>query len=262
VQVGKPTAPERGAAWDVTVWQVDLLQPTGWIQEATVSLLASDERERVSRGTPEVRRRRLVARAALRIALSRSLACPPWSLRLVQGPNGKPALATPGAGAELHFSLSRSGDCCLIATTTTGPIGVDVERVAAFPQLEEIVLGRFAPPEAAAIARFGGERRLRAFYNCWTRKEAYLKARGIGLTAPLDRIAVTVEDERPAILSLDDDDPDAWTLAAVDPGPGLVAALALRSTSERPLATLETSALPLDLEPSWTRSSPNGGRAR
>ena len=185
-------------ARDVEVWQIELREP-------------GDRDER---------------RAALRLALARRLGGDPSEIRLISGPHGKPALADPVDG--LHFSSSSSGRCCLIAVTTIGPIGVDVERVVPRKYLERIAARRFAPEEAAAIADRRGESALRAFYNCWTRKEAYLKATGTGLTAPLDGVVVSVDDERPAILALRDDDPGAWFLAAVAPARDLIGAVAVR----------------------------------
>jgi 4'-phosphopantetheinyl transferase len=232
-------------AGDIRVWRIDLSQATAGVEGAAAALLAADERERAEQGIPEVRRRRLVGRAALRVALSRWLDRPPASLRFVSDPNGKPALADTASG-EVHFNMATSGDCCLIALTAEAPIGVDVERIAPVPELEQVVVNRFAPAEASAIVPLSGEPRLRAFYNCWTRKEAYLKASGIGLTRELGHVAVSVDDDRPAILSLADDDPGAWSLAAIDAGPGLVGAVALRGTADWRGKTIEADDLPLD----------------
>jgi 4'-phosphopantetheinyl transferase len=239
---------EVGAAPSVRIWKVDLRQPAAWVEEAAAALLEPDERGRSGRETPEASRRRRVARAALRIALSRWCGCPPEALKLVRGRHGKPTLADTGIG-PVHFNVSRSGDCCLIAVTAIGPVGVDVERVAAFPELEAIVRSRFDAGESAAILRLRGDRRLRAFYNCWTRKEAYLKATGMGLTTGLDAVAVTVDDAQASILSLDDDDPDAWSLVAIRPAPDLIGALAVRGATQLSGQALEPIALPLEPEP-------------
>ena len=145
---------------------------------------------------------------------------------MVPGPHGKPVLAD--SADELQFSSSSSDDCCLIAVTATSPVGVDVERVVPRTYLERIAETRFAPAEAAAIGQLRGEAQLRAFYNCWTRKEAYLKATGAGLTQGLDRVIVSVDDERPAIVSLDGDDPVAWSVVSLDPEPGFTAAVVWR----------------------------------
>jgi 4'-phosphopantetheinyl transferase len=214
-------------AGEVSVWRVDLRQRQSWVKKASQELLEPRERKRAARGTPEVRRRRIVSRAALRIALAARLGRPPASLRFASDRHGKPILA-PSPGRHVHFSLSTSGDCCLIALSAVGPVGVDLERIVAFPELEELVRSRFAPSEAAAIVRLPREKQLRAFYNCWTRKEACLKATGVGLTRGLDAVAVTVDDRRPALVSLDGDDPRAWMLAALHPGADLVGAVAAR----------------------------------
>jgi 4'-phosphopantetheinyl transferase len=240
VDVADPTT----AAGELRLWRVDLHQPEEWVERVSASLLTPDERTRGERGAPEVRRRRLVARAALRIALSRHLACTPASLRFVYGPQGKPALAGDDGVGQLHFNLSRSGDCCVIGVSAAGAIGVDVERTVAIPRLEEIAARRFAPSEAAAIMALPGERRVRAFYNCWTRKEAYLKATGAGLTGGLDRVLMTV-DERPAILALDDDDPGAWGLLALEAGTDLTGAVVARGARGRTGGAIGASGLPL-----------------
>jgi 4'-phosphopantetheinyl transferase len=236
---------ESRAARGVRIWRVDLRQPAAWVAEAAAVLLEPDERERPASETPEASRRSRVTRAALRIALSRWCACSPSALGLIRGTHGKPTLTNTPVG-PVHFNVSRSGDCCVIAVTGIGPIGVDVERVVAFPELEAIAGSRFGPPEAAAILRLRGERRLRAFYNCWTRKEAYLKATGVGLTGGLAGVTVTVDDANASILSLHDDDPDAWTLAALRPGPDLIGAVAVRGALQLSGRAVEPTPLPLE----------------
>ncbi|MDX6638395.1 MAG: 4-phosphopantetheinyl transferase, partial [Solirubrobacterales bacterium] len=134
-----------------------------------------------------------------------------------------------------------------IALSTIGPVGVDVERVIAFPELEAIARDRFAPGEAAAILGLRDERRVRAFYNCWTRKEAYLKATGIGLATALDAVTVTVDDAQPSIVSVEDGDPDAWAIAAIRPSPDLVGAVVVRGRSGVLGNLVTASPLPLDL---------------
>jgi 4'-phosphopantetheinyl transferase len=191
----------------IEIWRVDLREPPAVVQQAA-GLLTAAERERAERGTAEVRRRRLVARAALRIALARWLTCAPASLRFVTDPSGKPRLDGPGP----HFSVSSSGDWGLIAVTSLGPVGIDVECVVALPELEGIVARQFAPAQARQILEHSGEQRLRAFYRCWTRLEAQLKATGAGFAGGLDS-------------TLSDPDPRAWTVAGVDPGRGLIGAV-------------------------------------
>jgi phosphopantetheinyl transferase len=159
------------AARDVSIWRIDLREPAA-VVECAADLLSPDERERADRGTATVRRRRVLSRAALRLVLARCMGTTPAVLRFVTDPSGKPRLD----GSSPHFSVSRSGDWCLIAVTSLGPVGVDVERTVALPELEGIAVRRFAPADARTILNQSGERRLRAFYRLWTRTEAYLKA--------------------------------------------------------------------------------------
>jgi len=222
---------------------VDLCQPDEWVEQAE-RLLAPEERAQAERGVPDVRLRRLVGRAALRIALGRELDRAPASLRFTTGPHGKPALED----GDVHFSTSASADDCLIAITGLGPLGVDVEHVVPRRELDRIAATRFASREAESIARLDGDRRLRAFYRCWTVKEAYLKARGIGLSIPLDRVVVSVDEGPPAIVALDGDDPSAWSVEAFEPGPELVGALAVRTGGAPAPGPSRVRPLPLVLD--------------
>jgi 4'-phosphopantetheinyl transferase len=183
---------------------------------------------------------RLDAWAAVRVALSSCLDRDPPSLAFRRDPGGKPRLdAEPGSDGELHFNLARSGDTCLIAATRLAPVGVDVEHVVAFPELDEIVRKRFAPEEAAAILSLEGAERLRAFYRCWTRKEACLKASGVGIGGGLDGVVVSVGEGRPSAVSRYGDDHDGWSAADVLLPDGIVGAVALQGKHELPQARLE-----------------------
>jgi len=167
------------------------------------------------------------AEAALRIALGIYLDRPPGSLAFALGPGGKPELMGP-AGRGVHFSLSHSGGRCVIGVSTEGPVGVDVEEVREVPELAGIVRSRFAPDEAAEILALSGEQRLRAFYRCWTRKEAYLKATGAGIGGDsLERVEVSTGSvaalhAAPGTLA------GEWSLLDLDLGDGFASALAMR----------------------------------
>ena len=201
-------APLQFPDCDLALWKVDLQQPVAWIDRASAAVLSADERSHWQPARNHVRRRYLVARIALRMALAQAVDRPPASLRLSRNASGKPLLDADGAVEQVHFNLARTGDCCVIAVTRAGPVGVDVEHVVMLPELGDIAHSRFAAEEAEEIMNLRGQARLRAFFNCWTRKEAYLKARGVGLLAPLDDVVVTVNDDAPAFLSLHDDDPE------------------------------------------------------
>ena len=158
--------------------------------------------------------------------LSRELGCSPSAVPLTSGRNGKPTLA--GGSEEIHFNLSRSGDRCLIAVSRSGPVGIDSSASRRLKAWSASSRRRFAPAEAAAILALEGDHRLRAFYTCWTRKEAIIKARGLGLDQ-LDQVVVSIGAEVPRIVSLSGDDPAAWALTPVDAGPDFVASLACRT---------------------------------
>jgi 4'-phosphopantetheinyl transferase len=215
------------ATTGIAIWRVDLRQPAAVVERAE-QLLTTDERERAERGTADVRRRRLLTRAALRIALARWLECAPAALRFATEPSGKPRLDGPGP----HFSVSSSGDWSLIAVTSLGPVGIDVERVVAIAELEAIVARRFAPAQAREVLSQSGERRLRAFYRSWTRIEARLKATGVGLAGGLDTTG-------------SEPDPLEWSVATVNAGRGLIGAVVVGGVHRWANTTLP--ALPLVL---------------
>jgi 4'-phosphopantetheinyl transferase len=161
----------------------------------------------------------------LRKALGICLDRPPESLTFALGPGGKPELVESDG---LHFSLSYSGDRCVIAISTEGPVGVDVEEIRELPELAGIVRSRFAPREAEEILALSGVQRLRAFYRCWTRKEAYLKAIGAGIGGDsLARVEVSTGGV-PELRAAPGADADEWSLLDLEVGDGFASALATR----------------------------------
>jgi len=208
------------------ICQADLRRSDEWIEDAA-SVLAGGEAERRGREPHYVWRRRVVARAALRVALGRHLDRPPGSLELALGPGGKPRLVGAADRDEVFFNLARSGDLCLIAISEDGPVGVDVEEVRDVPELESLVRSRFAASEAAAILERSGEERLSAFYRCWTRKEACVKALGAEIGPSLESVVVSVGDQ-PALLSAPGARAGEWSLFDLALGEGVAGALAVR----------------------------------
>ena len=117
----------------------------------------------------------------------------------------------------------------MIVVSRSVPVGVDLERVWPIGDVDRIAERFLAPAEAFAIREKQGDAKIQAFFNCWTRKEAYAKAVGQGLRLPFDRFCVSVdENPYPSMLNLTDDDPGAWTLRSLKPWPGYVAAVASR----------------------------------
>lgn len=164
---------------DIHVWRVSL-EGEEALCAARESLLSPDERARADRfRMARDRRRSILARSALRIILARSLNVEPSALRFEYGPHGKPALS--GPAAPLSFNVSHSDDLALIAVREGGPIGVDIERIRADMGGDEIAERFFCPAERAWLLSLPSDQRPDGFFTLWTRKEAYIKARGSGL---------------------------------------------------------------------------------
>jgi 4'-phosphopantetheinyl transferase len=193
------------------------------------ALLSADERERAARfAFAHLRRSFTLARGALRILLGRTLGMAPAAIRFVYGEKGKPGLAEPG---RVRFNMSHSGELALIAIGLDCELGVDIERIRPLPDLQEIAARFFSREEETELMALPEDLREAAFFRCWTRKEAYIKAIGDGLSAPLDGFAVSLRDGEPArMIQIGGDAAaaGAWRLHHLDVEPGYVAALAYR----------------------------------
>lgn len=175
--------------------------------------------------TTELCNRWIIARGAMRCILANYSGTSPRSLKFHRGPHGKPYLVAPSD--DLQFNLSHSGDRALLAVTRNRRVGVDLERVD--PRIDIEILSRhfFAPEEVAELFALPLEDRIASFFVCWTRKEAFVKALGVGLSRPLDRFRVTVKPgDPPAILRSSWDESAQWTLQDVAQ-PGIAAAIAI-----------------------------------
>jgi 4'-phosphopantetheinyl transferase len=215
----------------VHVFRLDLDQP---FSEIDWLMLSPSEQDRASRFRDPLHQKRFsYAHISLRRILASFLHCPPAVIEFSTGPQGKPALAP---GIPLRFNLSHSAGMGLAAVSLAQEIGIDIE--AHRPDLERESIARrfFSTPEASEIAAIPAHRQTAAFFACWTRKEAYLKARGGGLSIPLDSFCVTVVPGAPVLLY---DPPDApqpnphWTLIELEPGAGFSSALAVAGSLQR-----------------------------
>lgn len=190
--------------------------------------LSADERERAARYRFDVHRRAFEAcRGAVREILGGYLAHAPAAVRFQYGPQGKPALQPDEA--PLGFSVSHSGELGLCAVAREGALGVDVEHLRPLDDALAIAERFFSPAERAALRTLQPAALEVAFFTAWTRKEAFIKAVGEGLSYPLADFDVTLLPAEPARLlriAGDDEAPARWRLAALDPAPGYVAALA------------------------------------
>ena len=176
------------------------------------------------------RRRFIVARGVLRAILSRYLNIEPCQVRFSYNPYGKPALARGLGDDRLRFNLAHSHALALCAVTRNREVGIDLERIRADLVSRQTAEQFFSPREIAVLRSLPKAAQTAAFFHCWTRKEAYIKARGEGLSFPLDRFDVSLAPGEPAALVNTPGDPSEaarWSLKDLSPGPGYVAALAV-----------------------------------
>jgi len=213
----------------VHVWTLDLRMPERMVAKL-IPILDSDERKRAESFRFEALRRSFViAHGMLRCLIGNYLKSDAASIRFRNGPKGKPALRRP---PYLQFSLTHSGNLAAFAFTSGCQIGLDLERIRTVEELEGIASRFFCPEEYAELLSLPPEHRERAFFLCWTRKEAYLKAIGDGLAAPLDNFRVTLRSEEPArIMHIrhDSNEAERWILHDLRLAPGYAAALAYAS---------------------------------
>jgi len=219
------------AAGEVQIWAIPLNPPEAEVLRLT-RLLSADEQERASRFRFDVHRRRyVVGRGALRRLLGAYLGADPAGLRFGYGPRGKPGLPDwPGLG----FNLSNSEDLALAGFLRDREIGVDVEYMKEMDDLESIASRFFSASEVQALSSVPREQKKEAFFNCWTRKEAYLKAVGEGLAAPLNSFDVTlIPGEPPRMLTLEGNAERAasWFFHHLRPARDFIGAIAIEGGS-------------------------------
>jgi 4'-phosphopantetheinyl transferase len=219
--------PPALAKRDVHVWAVSLDSPASGRLASASHLLSDDERARAGRfHFDRDRRRFVIGRAALRRLLGQYLEMDPAAVTFAYGPSGKPNLAAE-LDPDLRFNVAHSGALALYAVTRYCEVGIDTERLRIIPELEEIAGHYFSPGENAQLVSLPWALRSEAFLVGWTRKEAYLKARGIGLPA-LREIEVSLLHGDLTLRSRSTQDLTAassWSLGDLHPAPGYVAAL-------------------------------------
>jgi 4'-phosphopantetheinyl transferase len=212
----------------IHVWRVPLNQNLERIPGLT-ELLSTDEQTRADRFHFEKDRNQFIeARAALRLLLSQYLNVAPQRLTFSPGSHGKPALANGPSNNGLRFNLSRRDGLALIAVAFDREIGVDVELVVPDLPIFEVAEVSFSERELATLRSLPESLQPAGFYNCWTRKEAYVKARGEGLSFPLKQFDVSLVPGDPArLLEVrgSDTEVDRWTLQELSVGDAHVAAL-------------------------------------
>ena len=236
----------------IQLWSIDI-NAASHEPEALLSLLSDDELKRAERFRFEKHRHRWIAgRAMLRTILSAMTHRSPESVAFEYDEHKKPYLPCSSGHERIHFNLTHSSDLALLAVTSVGPVGIDVERIKPLSSIDTVVDRFFSIAERSAFSTMSGdEERLKAFYTCWTRKEAYLKALGCGISEPTNTFDVTfLENSEPEIIAIDGDNNVArdWLLFDLKVTPGYVGALAIRSKEDIELVWREA---PKSCSPCW-----------
>jgi 4'-phosphopantetheinyl transferase len=235
------------AADELHLWQADLDDSRHHLLGAW-RLLAPDEADRARRFHFERHRRRfVVGRALLRTILGHYLGGSPADFLFAYAEWGKPfVLDRPGGPARppLEFNLSHSEHMAVYALVSTGignarrrAVGVDVERVRDLTDMDLVADRFFAESEARVVRALPAHVKSASFFNCWTRKEAYIKAIGTGLARPLDQFSVSFLPGEPPRLVWVAGDPQEtrrWSFATFNPADGFVAAAVVAGSAPRP----------------------------
>jgi 4'-phosphopantetheinyl transferase len=218
---------------EIHVWCASLDRPVSGFQR----LLSEDERTRAERyHFEEDRRRFIVRRGILRTLLSGYLGIEPYQVKFCYGKNGKPGVPDIFGKTKVQFNLSRSEGLVLYAFTRNHEIGVDIEYVREIPGIGRIAKRFFSARENSIFQSLPESQKKEAFFNCWTRKEAFIKAIGDGLLHPLDSFDVSLVPGEPArLIGIKGDFREAsrWSLRDLQPAVGFSAALAVKGPIEQ-----------------------------
>ncbi len=210
---------------EIHVWRASLDLPDPYVCQFRQTL-ADDEQQRADRFHFEKDRKAfVVARGLLRTILGRYLNMAPDAVRFSYNRYGKPAVEQ-----AVCFNLSHSAALAIYAVARGRDVGVDVECIRRLPDAQRIAERYFSERERTELRALPVDQRQEAFFRCWTRKEAYIKATGQGLSLPLDQFDVSLSPGEPATISHPRQDPEenaSWSLRELDPGPGYAAALAV-----------------------------------
>lgn len=225
---GQPDLPDGV----VDVWAASLQQHEERVERYRATL-ADDECARFLRfATQELRDRYAAGRGLLREILGRYLEKAPAEVAFEYGPKGKPTLSGDCASSGIRFNVSHSGARFLCAVARGMDVGIDIEAIVPRPDFLKLAQRFFAATEAAEIRSLPEDEQLAAFYACWTRKEAYVKAKGSGLSIPLNKFRVTLlPGAAPVVVSsaVFPDDATHWRLFDISPCADYAAALAVAS---------------------------------
>lgn len=217
----------------IDIWYLRVEAPDAELNRFR-EFLSDDEKARAQRFRFEhLQRKFTICRGVLRLLLGRYLNVPPQAIAFQYTSTGKPKLAV---DFGIHFNVSHSGEVALFAFARDCELGVDVEQVRPLPEMLSIAERFFSAEEVTELVGTPDDERQRAFFRCWTRKEAYIKATGEGLSAPLDQFAVSFRDgEAARFLNLQGNTKAAseWILYDIPLADDYVGALAYRAQARQ-----------------------------
>jgi 4'-phosphopantetheinyl transferase len=218
----------------VSVWRASLAADDAALARFGATLSAPEQERAARFAYPRERNAFVASRGLLRALLPRYAGGTPAALAIEADPLGKPRLVGPCGIGRFRFSVAHSGGLWACAVALGREVGLDVEEIRPSRERDSIAERYYSPAERAALASLPEGARERAFHLCWTRKEAWLKARGLGLTVPLDSFDVSVHEGEPArLLATRPDAAEAarWTLVDLDFGPTFAGALAVEGSA-------------------------------
>lgn len=229
------TDPQTASDHEIDVWLISCERSKGI--HFSAELLSPEERERADRFHRELDGNRFrVTHGAMRMILARYLKVGPHELSFSAERGGKPELASQFRNTGIRFNLSHASELALLAVTRGARVGVDLERVNSEFPIEEVAERFFSPAEISVLKELPGEEKLEAFFSCWTRKEAYIKAVGGGFSIPLDGFEVAVGSERaPALVAVRDNPAEVsrWRMYDLQMPKGYKAALVVEGRAHR-----------------------------
>jgi len=198
------------------------------------------------------RRRYLVTRALVRTVLARYLPLAPRDWRFAANAYGRPEIANAqGRRSGLSFNLSHTRDLIVLGVTRGRALGVDVENLGRREAVIDVARHYFAEAEVSALARVPAAQQHHRFFEYWTFKESYIKARGMGLSLPLDRFSFHFPDDHTVKLRIDrdlGDDPRRWELVQLRPAPEYLLAVCAERVASGPSHVVVRQTVPLSSE--------------
>lgn len=215
---------------EVHVWRCKLDQSPSQV-DGFLRTLTPDEQARAGRfHFQKDREHFIVARGVLRAIIGRYLNTEPGRIRFSYGEYGKPDLPKEPGGDSIRFNMSHSNGLALFALTLDRELGVDLEWIRPGVADDKIAERFFSPQEVRVLRALPRDLQDEAFFNCWTRKEAYIKAKGEGLSMPLNLFDVSLAPGEPAALlktAVDPREASRWSLRELFPAAGFAGAIAV-----------------------------------